>query len=50
MSQGLQASEQESGEGLEMIIGQAPDEGREGGGTIKSYQGAQRSCQGGLRQ
>lgn len=33
-----------------MIIGQAPDEGREGGGTIKSYQGAQRSCQGGLRQ
>lgn len=37
MSQGLQASEQESGEGLKMVIGQAPGRGREGG-TISSYQ------------
>lgn len=37
MSQGLQASEQESGEGLEMVIGQASGGGREGE-TISSSQ------------
>lgn len=57
MSQGLQASEQESGKGLKMVIGQAPGGRRERGGTVSSYQdtlclggGVWGACQGGLGQ